>query len=133
MTRRLQVFLLVEAAAFVAAALVHFGVLVAGYDHQQARTAESVIALVLLGGLAVTALRSAWARPAALAAQGFALAGTLVGLFTIVVGVGPRTVPDAVYHLGIVAVLVWGLTVARQPAAVRKSTHDHNASHPDRP
>ncbi|MGQ0810691.1 MAG: hypothetical protein ACT4OO_05640 [Nitrospiraceae bacterium] len=35
--------------------------------------------------------------------------GTLVGVFTIIVGVGPRTTPDVVYHLAIVAVLFWGL------------------------
>jgi hypothetical protein len=33
-------------------------------------------------------------------------------LFTIAVGVGPRTVPDIAYHIAIVLVLVWGLRVA---------------------
>ena len=37
--------------------------------------------------------------------------GTLVGVFTIIVGVGPQTTPDVVYHIGIVAVLLWGLRV----------------------
>jgi uncharacterized membrane protein YjjP (DUF1212 family) len=46
-----------------------------------------------------------------LAAQGFAILGTLVGLFTIAIGIGPRTVPDLVFHAGIVVVLVWGLIV----------------------
>ena len=117
MTRRIRVFLLLEAAAFAAAALVHFGVLVHGYEHRQARVAESVIALVLLAGLLLSWVRPALTREAGLAAQGFALLGTLVGVFTIIVGVGPRTLPDVVYHLGIVAVLVWGLMVAlRAPA-----------------
>jgi hypothetical protein len=62
------------------------------------------------------------ARTAALAAQGFALAGTLVGIFTIIVGVGPRTVPDVVYHVAIVAALIAGLTATARcvtPAAPR--------------
>jgi hypothetical protein len=116
-TRRIRVFLLVEAAAFAAAALVHFGLLVHGYQHRQARVAESVIALVLLAGLVLSWVRPTWTREVGIAAQGFALLGTLVGIFTIIVGVGPRTAPDVVYHLAIVAVLVWGLLVAvRAPA-----------------
>ncbi|MFN2556638.1 MAG: hypothetical protein ABR592_07155 [Nitriliruptorales bacterium] len=47
-------------------------------------------------------------EPDSIAAQGFALLGTLVGVFTIVVGVGPRTAPDIVYHFVILAVLMWG-------------------------
>ena len=117
MRQRIRAFLLVEAVAFAAAALVHSGVLVDGYEHREARVAESVIALVLLAGLVVTWIRPAWTREAGIAAQGFALLGTLVGVFTIVVGVGPRTAPDIVYHVGIVAVLVWGLVVAVRTAA----------------
>jgi hypothetical protein len=71
-----------------------------------------VIAIVLLAGTAWSWIRPAHTRRAGLAAQGFALLGTLVGLFTIAVGVGPRTAPDVAYHLAIVAVLAWGLAVA---------------------
>ena len=78
-----------------------------------------MITLVLLLGLVLSWLRPTWTREAGIAAQGFALLGTLVGIFTIIVGVGPRTAPDVVYHLGIVAVLVWGLLVA-----VRAPTND---------
>jgi hypothetical protein len=41
-----------------------------------------------------------------------ALLGAFVGIFTIAIGVGPRTVPDLTYHAAIVVVLVWGLIVA---------------------
>jgi len=44
-------------------------------------------------------------------AQGFALFGTCAGLVTIALGVGPRSVPDLVFHLSVVAVLVVGLTM----------------------
>ena len=46
--------------------------------------------------------------------QEFALLGTLVGVFTIIVGVGPRTLPDVAYHLAIIVVLVFGLIFAKR-------------------
>ncbi len=117
MTQTIRAFLLIEAASFAAAALVHFGVLTRGYEHQQAGTAESVIAIVLLFGLALS-LAGVPTRAAGLGAQAFALVGTLVGIFTIAIGVGPRTGPDIAYHAAIVAVLVAGLIVAaRAPLA----------------
>ena len=117
MAQTMRLFLLVEAASFVAAALVHFGVLARGYEHRAAGTAESVIGAVLLGGLVLALARPGWTRTAGLAAQGFALLGTLVGLYTIAIGVGPRTAPDLAYHAAILLVLAWGLVVAaRAPA-----------------
>jgi hypothetical protein len=44
---------------FSVAALIHFGFLIDGYQHHKAGTAESVIALVLFVGLALS-----WIRPA---------------------------------------------------------------------
>ena len=41
-----------------------------------------------------------------------ALLGTLVGLFTIAIGIGPQTVPDVAYHLVLLAALAAGLVVA---------------------
>jgi hypothetical protein len=80
-------------------------------NHRQAATAESVIAIVLLAGwISISILRS-WTHRISLAVQAFALLGTLVGIFTIALGVGPRTMPDLVYHASIVAVLVSGLIV----------------------
>jgi hypothetical protein len=107
-------FLLVEAATFITAAAIHGGWLIGGYEHREARIAESIIAAVLLGGAAIAWARPAWARTAGLFAQGFALFWTLVGVVMIAVGVGPRTGPDIVYHVAIVAVLVWGIVVARR-------------------
>ncbi|MGH2385354.1 MAG: hypothetical protein ACRDGB_09940, partial [Candidatus Limnocylindria bacterium] len=70
--------LIVEAAAFVAAALVHFGIIPLGLEDSAAGTAESIIAVVLLIGAVVSWRWPAWMRRVALATQGFALAGTLV-------------------------------------------------------
>jgi len=112
MMQTIRQFLAMEAAVFGLAALVHAGWLIRDYEHREARIAETVIATVLAVGLIVTWIRPASFRLAGLAAQGFALLGTLVGIFTIVVGVGPRTVPDLVYHVAIVIVLVYGLRLA---------------------
>jgi hypothetical protein len=110
--RAIRLFLLIESAAFLAAALTHFGVLVAGYEHFKAGVAETVIGAVLAGGLLLSSIRPEWRRAIGLTAQGFALLGTAVGIFTIAIGVGPRTAPDIAYHVVIVAVLVSGLFAA---------------------
>jgi hypothetical protein len=125
MTQTIRLFLLLEAAAFVAAASVHFSLVIAGYEHRKAGVAESVIAAVLILGLAVTSLGRTWTRRVGLAAQAFALVGTLTGVFTITIGVGPRTLPDVAYHFAIMAVLIWGLVVAvRARLTTRSPTHD---------
>ncbi|QLG29536.1 hypothetical protein HUG10_15560 [Halorarum halophilum] len=102
----------VEAASFFLAAAVHAGALVDGYAHYEARIAETVIGAVLLVGLVTTWVRQRSTFTAATAVQAFALLGTLVGLWTMFVGVGPRTVPDVVYHVVIVLVLLAGIGVA---------------------
>jgi hypothetical protein len=110
LVRRIRLLLLFEAATFLIAAAVHGGWFINGYEHREARIAETVIAVVLLAGLAMSWIVST--RAAGLAAQGFALLGTLVGIFTIAIGVGPHTTPDILYHIGIVIVLLYGLIVA---------------------
>ena len=107
--------MLFEAATFIAAALIHSGMLITGYEHDKARIAESIIAFVLLGSAASTWIWPALGRWAGMAGQGFSLLLTLIGVFTIIVGVGPHTIPDIAYHAAIVAVLVWGLIIAKQP------------------
>ena len=54
MRQTIRLFLLLEGASFIIAGLVHFGVLVDGYEHQQAAIAESSIGVVLLVGLGLT-------------------------------------------------------------------------------
>jgi hypothetical protein len=118
MARRARLLLAFEAVLFATASLVHAGTLLSGYEHSRAATAEGVIALGLLAGLVAGLIRSASARTAALVAQGFALLGTLVGAFTIAVGVGPQTTADYVFHATVLVVLVWGLV------AVWRSSRD---------
>ena len=102
-------FLIADVAIFAAAALVHAGILLGGLEHSLARIAEGVIAGVLAAGLAATFATPASSRTIGLWAQGLALLGTAVGLFTIAIGVGPRTAFDLTLHAGMVALLVVGL------------------------
>jgi hypothetical protein len=118
-------FLAVEAVVFGSAALVHAGVLVHGYEHVAARIAESVIALVLFVGLAASAVTPGSSRTIGLAAQGFALLGTAVGLFTIAIGVGPRTALDLTLHAVMVVLLVTGLVATARPSPVSISGSAH--------
>ncbi|KZN22988.1 hypothetical protein A4G99_15785 [Haladaptatus sp. R4] len=113
MRRLMRVLLGVEAVSFFLAATIHAGMLISGYEHHEAMIAESIIGMVLLSGLIRTWLRSRSMFTTAIIVQAFALLGTLVGIFTIVIGIGPRTVPDIAYHVSIVVVLAVGLGVAR--------------------
>jgi hypothetical protein len=108
----IRLFLLVQAASFATAALIHFGVLLEGYRDQGAAVPESIIAVVLLCGLMLTWTPAPWPRRAAIAAQAFALLGTLVGTTLIAVGVGPRTLLDIAFHVAFLVELIVGLAVA---------------------
>lgn len=110
--RTVRALLGIEAASFLLAALVHAGVLLDGYQHREAMIAESVIGTVLLAGLAMAWVRSRSLFWIAVDVQAFALVGTFVGIWTIVVGIGPRTAPDIVYHTLIVLVLTFGIVLA---------------------
>jgi protein-S-isoprenylcysteine O-methyltransferase Ste14 len=114
MIDRLRILLGFQGATYLIASLIHAGVAIDNNEHREAAIAEGLIAAVLFAGLLVTLARPELTRDAALGAQGFALALTCVGIFTIAIGVGPRTVPDVVYHIGIVAILIWGLRAAWQ-------------------
>jgi hypothetical protein len=106
---RIRTLLAAEALAFAAAALVHAGILLAGYEHWRAAAAEGLIAAILIVGLLACTLRPASVRTASLIAQGLAFAGTLVGAFTIAIGVGPQSTGDYVFHAVIVVLLAAGL------------------------
>jgi two-component system OmpR family response regulator len=53
-------------------------------------------------------------RKLALLGQAFALIGTMLGLFTIFLGIGPQSAPDLVFHLALLALLLAGLYFARR-------------------
>ena len=116
--RTIPLFLLVEGTSFSVAGLVHGGVLLNGYQDQPASIAESTIAVALLVGFALTQSWPSRTRVIGLAAQTFALLGTLLGAFVIAIGIGPRTLPDIAFHASMLALLTFGLVVsARAPAS----------------
>ncbi len=66
---------------------------------------------VLLGaGAAASWLQPACTRRAGLAVLAVALLATLASVFRIAVGLGPLTLPDLAYHLGMVVLLTWALS-----------------------
>ncbi|WP_266081043.1 hypothetical protein [Haladaptatus caseinilyticus] len=120
--RTVRVLLAVEATSFFLAALVHAGLLTQGFEHHEAMIAEGTIGIVLLLGLAITWIQPRSMFSFAVAVQAFALLGTFVGIFTIAVGIGPRTVPDIVYHVAIAIVLTSGLVLAVRSRAVESTS-----------
>ena len=114
----MSTLVLMQAATFLIAASIHSGYFLTGHEHREARIAESIIAGVLIVGGLMAMMRPAWARRAALAAQGFALVGTLVGIGTILGGIGPQGRYELVYHFSIVAVLAYGLFIVSKQRAV---------------
>ena len=69
------------------------------------------------GGALASWLRPAWTRRAASAVLAVALLGALAGVFRIAVGLGPVTIPDLAYHLGMVVLLTFGLGAAMPSAS----------------
>ena len=112
MRKPIRRFLLLEGIAFIAACLIHFGLLMHGYEHRWAGMAERAIGIVLLAGFLLTWILPARTRGIGIAVQAFALLGTCVGIYTIAIGIGPRTVPDIAFHVAIVIALTAGLGVA---------------------
>lgn len=109
MRSALAILFLIEICLYVTASLTHAGFVLEGHEHRQAMIAEAVISAVLLLGLISLNLDRPWSRMAAISAQSFALLGTLVGAFTIAVGVGPRTTLDYITHAVMILLLVTGL------------------------
>ena len=74
---------------------------------------------------------------AVIGAQAFVTVGVLVGLFTIAIGVGPRTARDLSYHAAILAVLGAGLAMAvrdrqrtrRRPDMIRRCRMSTSSEH----
>jgi hypothetical protein len=106
---RLQALLAFEVILYVLPSLMHRGWLIPGHVHAQAAIAETVIAVVLLLGLAATGFRPQSLRTAGLIVQAFALLGTLVGAAMIAIGVGPRSALDIGIHLVMLTTLIVGL------------------------
>jgi hypothetical protein len=91
-------FLIVEVAWFALASLAHSGVLLSGQENHSAKFAEVAIATFLGAGLIAGLAQPHHMRSIALAVQGFALVGVLVGFMLVASGVGPQTAFDLILH-----------------------------------
>ena len=107
-------FLLVQIAIFLVMVLIHFGLLPGGYRHQSAGITESLIVAALAFGLLLTWTPAPWNQRGATAAQSFGTLGVLVGLLTMAVGIGPRTVLDVSLDLVLLLTLIAGLMLQRK-------------------
>lgn len=121
MRQPIRLFLLVESIAFLIAGAIHSGLFVAVDIHYQAAIAESTIGAVLLASFALTWVWPLRMRLIGLVGQVFATLGTLVGAYAIIVGFGPRTLPDVIFHVAILIVLGWGLIVMSGLGSPEKS------------
>ena len=81
-------FLFLQIAILLSMVSIHFGLLIDGYRHRSAGTAELVIAAVLAAGLLLTWTPRPWSRRSATAVQSFGILGVLGGLSTIAIGSG---------------------------------------------
>ena len=103
--------LLLQIALFLALVAIHFGLLIGGYRRPAAGTTEAVIVAVLIAGLLLTWTRPLWSRRAATAAQSFGTLGVLVGLFTIALGIAPRSILELTLNGVLLLTLLAGLAM----------------------
>ena len=110
---RVRRFLLLQIAILLSMVSIHFGLLIGGYRHRSAGTAELVIAAVLVAGLLLTWTPRPWSRRSATAVQSFGTLGVLAGLSTIAIGIGPRTMLDFTLNAALLLTLIVGLAITR--------------------
>jgi hypothetical protein len=101
----------VAAASLLVAAAFHSGTVIPG-PLDTAAYYETGIAVILVVGLVQTFVAPSAARWIGVVALAISLAGASVGLYLALRGLGPNTVPDIVYHVALVALLLIGLVVA---------------------
>ena len=110
MVNRIRLFLGLKAAVFIAAALIHFGVVLDGYNDPGSRHGGECHCDRSFGRSADQSVAPQLDRRAGILVQGLALVGTLVSL-TFLVILGPRTFFDIAIHVAMVVLLVSGLVV----------------------
>jgi hypothetical protein len=107
-------FLLMQLALFLVLVSIHFGLPIGGYHHRAAGTTELVITAVLFAGLLLTWMPLPWSRRAATVAQCFGTLVVLVGLVTIALGIGPRTILDLTLNGALLLTLPAGLAITQR-------------------
>jgi hypothetical protein len=110
-----------EAVVFLLAALLHVGVRVpVGFVEPRiipAAIVEGLIGVFFAVSAYAVFARQTWAWSAAIGAHVFALLGTLLGVFALAVGGGPRTEANTIYHYVMLGVIIVGLVLLLTPIA----------------
>ena len=118
-----RILVVLEAITFLVGALLHLGVRIPlGFAVlvepriPDAVIVEGLCGLFLSVGAYAMFTRKAWAWAALVAAHVFAVAGVLLGIGALAVGLGPTTELNYVYHRTILVVLVAGLVLLWTPS-----------------
>jgi len=115
----ISVLMVAEAVTFLLAALLHLGVPL-GFSEPRiipAAIVEGLCGLFLAVSLYGVVARTRLAWGAALAAHLFAVAGVLLGIASLALGLGPSTVANTIYHRVILGILIVVLLLLATPAA----------------
>jgi hypothetical protein len=117
----ISVLIVAEAITFLLAALLHLGVqFPLGFSEPRiipAAIVEGLCAIFLAVSAYAVFARKTWAWGIAIAAHAFAVAGVLLGITVLALGLGPSTVANTIYHRVILAVLVVVLALLATPGA----------------
>src|SRR3954451_18745022 len=112
MSTTVRALMLVQIVVFWGASLIHQGFPLDGFEDSAAAIAEGVIGAVLAASLVLGWAIPAIGRRMARLGQLFALAGTSIGVFVLIRGVGPGPPLDIAIHATMVVLLIAGLWLA---------------------
>lgn len=116
-----RVLIVLEAVVFLLAALLHLGIqFPLGFSEPRiipAAIVEGLCGIFLAVSAYAVFARKTWAWPVAIAAHAFAVAGVLLGITSLALGLGPSTEANTIYHRVILVVLVVVLALLATPGA----------------
>ena len=117
----ISVLIVLEAITFLLATLLHLGIqFPLGFSEPRiipAAIVEGLCGIFLAVSAFALFVRKTWAWWGAIAAHAFAVAGVLLGITALALGLGPSTVANTIYHRTILGVLVVVLALLASPGA----------------
>ncbi len=117
----ISVLIVVEVITFLLATLLHLGIqFPLGFSEPRiipAAIVEGLCGIFLAVSACAVFARKTWAWWGAIAAHAFAVAGVLLGITALALGLGPSTEANTIYHRVILVVLVVVLALLATPGA----------------
>ena len=127
----ISALMVVETITFLLAALSHLGIqFPLGFSEPRiipAAIVEGLCGVFLVVGTYGVFARKTWAWGVALAAHIFAVAGVLLGITSLALGLGPSTEMNTMYHRVILAVLLIVLVLLATSSARAVLGRSHRA------